>query len=478
MKPKALIWFRQDLRIHDNPALCTAINRGFDIIPIFILDQDYSIGQASKVWLYHSLQSLNQSLENSLIFCIGSPLHIITDLAKTLNVSYIFWNRCYESWQIIRDKQIKTTLLSLQINVETYNASLIWEPWDVLKPDHSSYKVFTSFYHKCLQVQPKRQIAHYNTKFSINCKIKSEQKNLQKNYIQTIEYLLSNLSWEKNTIKHWNVGENAASAKLQKFIKFDIKNYKIGRDFPNSNSVSKLSAHIHFGEISAQQIWHSLLAIDNDPNFEHFKRELIWREFSYHLMFYFPNLHNTNWQHKFNHFPWRNDSNQLVLWQQGLTGIPIIDAGMRELWQTGYMHNRVRMLVASFLTKNLMIDWRKGASWFFDTLFDADLANNSASWQWVAGCGADAAPYFRIFNPILQSQKFDTNGSYIKTYVPELQLLAPQYIHNPTMAPTAILQAANVKLGRDYPLPIVDIKSSGSNALQAFRLLASHQISQ
>ncbi len=476
MSKKALVWFRQDLRIKDNPALSTAIDKGFQIIPIFILDEhssnSYPMGQASKLWLHQSLDLLNQSLENSLVFCIGNPLDIIIDLIKTLNISYICWNRCYESWQVARDKDIKNTLTNLNVYVETHNGSLIWEPWDILKSDHSSYKVFTAFYNKCLQVRPSRKIANLNK--AINAyNIKTNKYYIQKSYISDPSSLITNLSWENNIIKHWNFGEEAARNQLDYFLKEKINNYKIGRDFPSANSTSRISPHLHFGEISPNQIWESLFNNKNDENLEHFRRELIWREFSYHLMFYNPDLHNKNWQNKFNQFPWKNDPNKMQLWQKGMTGIPIIDAGMRELWQTGYMHNRVRMIVASFLTKNLMIDWRNGAAWFWDTLFDADLANNSASWQWVAGCGADAAPYFRIFNPILQSQKFDPEGDYIKKYVSELNLLPSKYIHNPSSAPATLLAAANIKLGSNYPTPIVDLNSSRHEALRAFKLIST-----
>jgi deoxyribodipyrimidine photo-lyase len=476
MSQKALVWFRQDLRIKDNPALSVAINKGFQIIPIFILDEyssnNYPMGKASKLWLYHSLNQLNQSLENTLIFCNGNSLDIIIDLIKTLDIVYVCWNRCYESWQIERDKEIKKTLNKLNIYSETHNGSLIWEPWDILKPDYQPYKIFTAFYHKCLQIKPSREIVNYNKELNVY-NIKNKEYYTQKPYITNTNMLITNLSWENDIIKHWNFGEDAAKKQLDYFLKTNIANYRIGRDFPSCNTVSRLSPHLHFGEISPNQIWKKLLEIKNDNNLEHFRRELIWREFSYNLMFYNPNLHNKNWQNKFDQFPWKNDPDKMQSWKKGMTGIPIIDAGMRELWKTGYMHNRVRMIVASFLTKNLMIDWRDGAAWFWDTLFDADLANNSANWQWVAGCGADAAPYFRIFNPILQSQKFDPEGKYIRYYIPELNLLPSKYIHNPSLAPANILSTAKIRLGDNYPAPIVNLTHSRQEALRAFKSISS-----
>ena len=281
---------------------------------------------------------------------------------------------------------------------------------------------------------------------------------------------------DKPIEKVWNIGEKAAHSKLDYFIEYKLDSYKTNRDVPKLSHTSMLSAHLHFGEISPIQVWEAVnttgkLNTKSDSDLEHFLSELIWREFSIYLLYHFENLHKDNFVKKFDNFPWQTNNKLLKAWQQGKTGYPIIDACMRELWQTGYMHNRVRMIVASFLVKNLNIHWHKGRDWFWDCLVDADLANNSASWQWVAGCGADAAPYFRIFNPITQGEKFDKDGEYTKKYLPELKHLPAKYLFKPWQAPDNILKAAKVNLGKDYPLPIVDLPTTREHALRAYEEL-------
>ena len=267
----------------------------------------------------------------------------------------------------------------------------------------------------------------------------------------------------------WVVGEKAAHQHLARFLQEGLPYYKGGRDFPARPYVSRLSPYLHFGEISPHAVWHALQKEKDEENVSHFQRELGWREFSYSLLYAFPELPSKNFQAKFDRFPWKKDPQKLKAWQKGQTGIPFVDAAMRELWQTGYMHNRARMVVASFLVKNLLIHWHEGEAWFWDCLVDADLANNSASWQWVAGCGADAAPYFRIFNPVTQGEKFDPDGAYICRYVPELKNLPPPYLFSPWTAPEQVLEKAGVELGKHYPHPIVDLKKSREEALKAFR---------
>ncbi len=287
--------------------------------------------------------------------------------------------------------------------------------------------------------------------------------------------LPEDLDWHQGLVSEWSIGEDAASAQLQQFCEQDLDDYKRARDFPAVDATSRLSPHLHFGEISPHQLWHRLEHDGSQAageNAAHFLREIAWREFSYHLLYQFPGLPRDNFNAKFDRFEWRDDAAALERWQRGQTGFPIVDAGMRELWQTGYMHNRVRMIVASFLIKNLLIHWRAGADWFWDCLFDADLANNSASWQWCAGSGADASPYFRIFNPVLQSQKFDPEGEYLLRYCPELGGLPARLRHQPWQASEAQLQEAGIRLGEDYPLPMVDLKVTRERALQRFKELA------
>ena len=283
--------------------------------------------------------------------------------------------------------------------------------------------------------------------------------------------LLPKVPWDKKIFSSWGIGERSAHKNLTEFLTKGIKYYKKGRDDPSGLNVSKLSPYLHFGEISPRQIWKSVNQIPSDVNADHFCSELGWREFSYSQLYFNPQLPQENLQTKFDRFPWKNDEGKLSAWQKGLTGIPMVDAGMRELWQTGYMHNRVRMITGSFLVKNLLLHWHYGRDWFWDCLVDADLANNSAGWQWIAGCGADAAPYFRIFNPITQGQKFDSEGKYVRRFVPELANLPTKYLFNPWEAPTEILEAANVIIGGNYPEPIVDLKTSRLEALEAFNSL-------
>ena len=463
-----ILWFRKDLRLIDNPALVDA-NLNAEIIPIFILDdtnpKENKMGAASRVWLYHSLKSLNISLQKKINFYSGDPVKIISELINNYNINGVYWNRCYEPWEIRRDKKIKDLLKIKKVKAKSFNGSLIREPWEVLKEDQTPYKVFTALYKKAyLNSDIKVEVINEPTKINYSTKIFSS------NTLDTLK-LLPNLSWVDNIIKHWQVGEKNAHLKMTEFFKKGIDDYKEGRNFPFKKNVSRLSPHIHFGEISPKQLWVKAKSISSNKNTEHFVSEICWREFSYYLLYHFPNLPKDNLQKKFNNFPWKENNYYFDSWKKGKTGYPIIDAGMRELYETGYMHNRVRMIVASFLVKNLLIHWHKGERWFWDCLFDADLANNSASWQWVAGSGADAAPYFRIFNPVTQGVKFDVDGQYTKQYVPELKDMPNKYLFSPWEAPDDVLNKANVVLGGNYPKPIIDIKESREKALYSFSLI-------
>jgi deoxyribodipyrimidine photo-lyase len=465
----AIFWFRQDLRISDNPALTKSLS--FDkVLPIYILDdinsKDYAMGAASRWWLHNSLASLKKNLKNSLSLYIGDPLEILKELTIKFNVDSIFWNRTYEPWRIKRDKIIKSKFLDEGINIETFNASLLWEPWDILKSDGTPYKVFTPFFRRgCLNApEPRKPLAAPKLKSLIfDDKSSSSLEDLS---------LIPKIKWYSEMDSLWKPGEQGAREKLDYFIENGLSGYKEGRNFPSKNNVSQLSPYMHYGEISPNQVWHkaqlkrNVSEIKND--LEHFLSELGWREFSYNLLYHFPSLPKENLQKKFDKFPWTDNMALFDKWKKGITGYPIVDAGMRELWQTGYMHNRVRMIVGSFLVKNLLLDWRKGERWFWDCLIDADLASNSASWQWVAGSGADAAPYFRIFNPVTQGNRFDPDGDYIRKYVPELDNLPNKFISSPWEAPMEVLESSNVILGVNYPYPIVNLKESREKALSAF----------
>ena len=467
----ALHWFRQDLRLSDNPSLNYLFSKYNKIICVFILDEincNKKLGSASKTWLFHSLKYLNSQIDGQLLIFKGDPEEILSELIDKHNIKELTWNRCYEPWRIARDKKIKKKL-KLKINVETFNSSLLWEPWDVVKGDGTPYKIFTPFYQRgCLtKSEPRKPISKKVTflKHQIKCLSLSELN------------LLENHSWVTETINHWQVGEEFAEDLMNKFFLNGIQNYSEGRNFPIKENVSRLSPYLHWGQISPHMLWHKLSDLEknvNQTNVEIFKSELGWREFFYNLMFHFPKIQEENLQKKFDKFEWDKTSKFLSFWQKGKTGYPIVDAGMRELWQTGYMHNRVRMITGSFLVKNLLVHWKHGENWFWDCLFDADYASNSASWQWVAGTGTDAAPYFRIFNPITQAKKFDPNGEYIKKFVPELKKLPLKFLFSPWECPDEICKSLNFKLGKDYPQPIVDVKYSRELALNAFSQLKNN----
>ena len=472
--PTFIHWFRQDLRLADNPALNAAANKG-SVLPIYILDDQNSgnnrMGEASRWWLHCSLLELDKSLNGNLCIFKGDPKKIIAELATAINATGIFWNRCYEPWRISRDKLIKADLIAKGINVESYNGSLLWEPWDVLKTDNTPYKVFTPFYRKgCLNARSPRQPLPIPKNLRTK-NINDFDLRLKFTFESGLEHLnlLPTKGWHHSLEKNWSIGEKSAQTRLKNFLATGIYNYKDGRNFPSKPNVSRLSGHLHWGEISPNSIWHAAKEIKKpEKSIDHFLSELGWREFSHSLLFHFPNLPTECLQHKFNNFPWEQNPIALEKWQKGKTGYPIVDAGMRELWQTGYMHNRVRMIVGSFLVKNLLIHWHHGEAWFWDTLIDADLANNSASWQWIAGCGADAAPYFRIFNPITQSERFDPEGIYIRNYIPELKKLPNKYLFAPWEAPSSVLSDAGILIGENYPKPICDLKKSRESALAAF----------
>lgn len=458
-----IAWFRQDLRTHDNPALYDAVKCGA-VLPIYIYDDQQDLGAASLVWLHYALKDLSEQLGGSLQLFIGNPEEILLRLVEQTGASKVNWNRCYEPLAIARDKNLKQALQSQGVRVDTFNGALLWEPWQVKKKNGEQYKVFTPFYRKgCLSLQPPRQPLP-----------KPTLDDLYRNVIPFAVSLsdmnfLPEVDWYRSMIADWQISEAGALGRLEQFIEDGLQNYKVGRDFPSLQTTSKLSPYLHIGQLSPNQVWYAVRSKKDDLNVDTLCSELGWREFSYYLLYHFPELPQKNWNQKFDAFPWLDDLSLFTAWCAGKTGYPIVDAGMRELWQTGYMHNRVRMIVASFLVKNLLLPWQAGAAWFWDCLVDADLASNSASWQWVAGCGADASPYFRIFNPVLQAKKFDPDGDYIRQYVPELSALPNRFIGAPWEAPALVLQEAGVQLGKCYPKPIVSLKASRERALAAYQ---------
>jgi deoxyribodipyrimidine photo-lyase len=469
-------WFRQDLRLSDNPALCAAAATGA-VVPIYILDDETAgqdrMGSASRWWLHHSLAALNLALDGKLLFFRGDAATILANLVTQIEAGGVYWNRCYEPWRITRDTALKKRLGDLGVTVESHNGSLLWEPWDIAKQDGTPYRVFTPFYRRgCLSATPPRQPLGPPASldlWQVDGKALTGASDLDG------LGLLPRHQWQDNIARHWTPGETSAQARLDDFVRNGLAGYKEGRNFPARQNVSRLSPHLHFGEISTNQAWYAVRDVADSGRLEsdadNFLSELGWREFSHSLLYQFPELPRANLQAKFDGFPWADNPDHLAKWQRGQTGYPIVDAAMRELWQTGYMHNRLRMVVGSFLVKNLRLHWHHGEAWFWDCLVDADLANNSASWQWIAGCGADAAPYFRVFNPVTQGQKFDPDGTFTRRFVPELAKLPVKYLFNPWEAPAHILADAGVVLGENYPRPIVDVKQSREAALAAFASL-------
>ena len=452
---KNIILFKNNLRINDNPVLKEA-SKGSLLLPVYIHDESYKkkkIGSASSYFLHYSLKSLNKSLNNNLHFFIGNTLDIIKDLIKRYNINNIYIEEFFHQEDIKFYKNLSNQLKKIGIIVKFINCQLLWKPYEILKNDGTPYKIFTPYYkNRCLEIIPSIPIGNISLINFINTKIDSNVKKLN---------LLSKYSWYKKFDSLYNINEKNALNILNTFIEKKIFNYKVGRDFPNHSFNSNLSPYIRFGLISINRIWHNIFSLPNSIDKYHFLSELGWREFSYYQLYHFPMMEYSNLQIKFNNFEWENDLNHFDAWKFGKTGYPFVDAGMRQLWKTGTMHNRLRMIVVSFLVKNLLIDWRIGERWFWDCLVDADYASNVAGWQWAAGTGVDSSPYFRIFNPIIQGKKFDPNGDYIKTNIPELSEIQLKYLHEPWL----------INHNINYPNPIIDYKKSRLNALKKYKKL-------
>ena len=465
-----IVWFRQDLRLADNPALQAAAASGAPIVPVYILDDDapgdWKPGGASRWWLHHSLKSLSEDLQEingRLIFMKGAAQAQLETLIKETDAEAVYWNRLYEPWARDRDERIKSALKDDGLKARSFNGSLIVEPWDIATKTGNPYKVFTPFW-KTLKADHAPVESTGRPKAPVFSDYKGGLS------LEAFELLPTQPDWSGGIKALWTPGETAAHGRLGQFLKQAVTNYPDRRNLPGENGTSRLSPHLHFGEISPRQVWHAVKQSDHarTDGADTYLSEIAWREFSYNLLYHFPDLPDANFQSKFDAFEWDDNAEALKAWQRGRTGYPIVDAGMRELWSTGWMHNRVRMIVASFLIKDLFIHWREGEAWFWDTLVDADLASNSASWQWTAGSGADAAPYFRVFNPVGQSEKFDPKGDYLRKWIPELADLPNKAIHAPWTADKAVLSRAGVTLGETYPKPIVDHGDARKRALAAF----------
>lgn len=464
----SIVWFRNDLRTEDNPALNAAARSGAPIIALYVLEETKELrtmGAAWRWWLSGSLHTLAEKLLARgvpLVLRRGDPKKIVADVARSENAGTVFWSRRYEAAEAKLDTQIEKHLLANDCAVETLNASLLNEPWSIESKAGGPIRVFTPYFKASEERGNPRDVAGTPRKLNAAKAPKSEK-------LDDWKLEPSKPDWASDMNSAWTRGEDGAQERLKDFLAEALKGYADHRDRPAIDGTSRLSPYLAHGEISPHQIAAALPARGRDA--EKYRAELGWREFSYHLLHHFPDLPRKNFQRRFDAFPWRDDNKALKRWQRGLTGYPIVDAGMRQLWRTGWMHNRVRMVCASFLIKHLLLDWRLGEAWFWDTLVDADHANNAASWQWVAGSGADAAPYFRVFNPVLQGEKFDPDGSYVRNFVPEIAGLPNDFIHKPWAASPLELAAGGVTLGKTYPEPIVDHQQARERALSAFQSL-------
>jgi len=473
-----IVWLRQDLRLRDNPALAAAAATGAPIVPLYVLDDEtpgrWRPGGASRWWLQHSLAALDASLRASgarLILRRGRAEAVVRQLVDDIRPRAVYWNRCYEPHAIARDTKLKQQLAAHSVGAESFNAGLLFEPWTVRTLGGTPFKVFTPFWRACLAAPEPAAPAKAPRRLPPPAAWPASDA--------LADWRLSpqKPDWAGGLRDAWTPGEAGALAQLDRFLEAALADYRDGRDRPDRDFTSRLSPHLHFGELGPRQAWHAVRVLTQAGarglagGGDAFLRELGWREFCHHLLFHRPEMPTEPLRPVFARLAWRDDPAGLRAWQRGATGYPIVDAGMRQLWHTGWMHNRVRMIAASFLIKDLLIPWQTGADWFWDTLVDADLANNAAGWQWVAGSGADAAPYFRIFSPALQGERFDPGGDYVRRYVPELQRLPAKWIHRPFAASQAVLDAAGVRLGETYPLPVVDHGVARDRALAAFAAL-------
>lgn len=472
----ALVWFRHDLRLADNPALNAAVERDAPVIPVFIWapkeEGRWRPGAASQWWLHHSLAALGADLKkrgSRLIIRRGPAGAALNDLLAETGASAVFWNCRYEPVAIARDRRLRSQLAKLGVHIGSFDGNLLFEPGTIRNGRGEPYRLFTAFWRACLTqpVAPPWQNAPG--------RLRAPGKWPRSLALSELKLEEPATDWKAGLGKSWQPGERGAKKQLKCFVKAALQDYSAGRDRPGKVGTSRLSPHLHFGEISPAGVWRTVQNVADDGVIsdqsacDAYLRQLGWREFAYHLLYHFPESAEQCLRPEFAAFPWMTDAKALRAWQRGKTGYPLVDAGMRELRQTGWMQNRVRMVVASFLVKHLLIGWQQGVAWFWETLVDADLANNSLGWQWVAGCGADAAPYFRIFNPVIQGEKFDPAGEYVRRWVHELARLPNRWIHKPWKAPASKLAEVGFRLGRDYPFPIIAHDEARERALAALK---------
>lgn len=470
-KTPNIVWFRRDLRLDDNPAWNAAIQSNHPIIPLYIHapqeEGTWRRGSASNWWLHYALEDLENELSQlglKLLVIEGESLASLEYIISQTAARSVLWNRCYEPSLIKRDTHIKQSLAQANVHAESFNGSLLLDPLVIKNKSGNPFQVFTPFWKHCREIEvprPKTLISPQSD-FSSAC-----QSSISPTSLVNLQ-LLPSIPWDTGIAESWNPTREGG-LKLLNLAKNKTSLYEKKRDLPAEDGTSRLAPYLHFGQISPREFFHSIRDIKNAEKADSgIIRQLYWREFSAHLLYHFPHSQDTALKPQYDLFPWQCDEELIRKWQLGQTGFPIVDAGMRQLWQTGWMHNRVRMIAGSLLVKHLLQPWQEGARWFWDTLCDADLANNSMGWQWLAGSGADASPYFRIFNPIIQGKKFDPTGDYVRKWCPELEHLPSKIIHTPWEATPLELKLADINLGIDYPEPVITHESGRKKALDAY----------
>jgi len=477
MARPVLLWLTRDLRLADHPALDAAVREGRPVVALYVLDEvsagPWARGAASRWFLAGALESLSAAITRRggrLVLRRGPADRVVAEVARTLEAEAVHWTRSYDAAGRRVEERLAGRLAELGVAARSFPGFVIHEPGAVRQRDGEAYRVYTPFSRAWLEREPpERPLPVPERLVFLAPEIASET-------VGSLALRPTKPDWAGGLRAAWDVSEGGAEALLERFLAGPIWRYGRDRDFPGRPGVSRLSPHLASGTISPRRIYWAARARAEAEGRDFgaawpFLRQLVWREFAWSNLLHFPELPDRPLRPEFTRFPWREDPSALRAWQKGRTGYPIVDAGMRELWATGWMHNRVRMIVGSFLTKDLLIPWQEGERWFWDTLVDADLANNAMGWQWVAGCGIDAAPYFRIFNPVLQAKKFDPDGAYVRRWVPELAKLPNDWIHEPWAAPPLVLEEAGVRLGATYPRPIVDHAQARKRALAAFEAI-------